>query len=338
MHIFKKKWFASIIVVILIVAAAFLGGIFSVRGMRNRITDSFWHDQNDAFSVQHYIEQVITDTTSLNQLAEKYAPALQAHTQSVATDIQNLSAAKTQDEKYNCLNSVLASLEVLYESVPMDTFNYDDRLMLMGSYASLTEAVYAIEKSAYNSQVAAFNTVKKTFPMNALSTLSGVGSLKAFNGFSIKLTDAEIEKGNYDKATHKFTAMDYVNAFVEAGLPLQNIQNYDEHSDPNNRLGRPGQYTSKVNFADSRVEQYDKEDPLGGMLEVFETVQDMEKRKLHIEEIYEIMPPLEDAYMFISPDGLALLRIDFTLTKMQAEQYKAVFDAYCTTGKVTPIE
>jgi hypothetical protein len=134
--------------------------------------------------------------------------------------------------------------------------------------------------------------------------------------------------GNTTAASNKtpLSAIDYVNAFVADGLPIDNIIEYDEETDVNGLLGRPGQYISKVNFADMRCEQYDAEDPVGGTVEVFATSADMHSRKDYIEALQEEMSILVDAYIYVSADELGLLRVSFDLTPIEAQEYANIFE------------
>lgn len=120
-------------------------------------------------------------------------------------------------------------------------------------------------------------------------------------------------------------ATDYVDSFVAAGLPVNNIIVYTEETDLNNLLGRPGEYISKVNFADTRLDQTGSDSPVGGNVEVFASQKDMEKRKAYIEEIYATVPMVGKMYIFTSNDGLALLRLEYALTPTQTKEYTSVF-------------
>ena len=73
----------------------------------------------------------------------------------------------------------------------------------------------------------------------------------------------------------QFNAYDLAIALQVSGLEMKNIIVYTEETDTNHLLGRPNQYTSKVNFADTRLEQpEDKTDPAGGIIEVFKNAKD----------------------------------------------------------------
>ena len=110
----------------------------------------------------------------------------------------------------------------------------------------------------------------------------------------------------------------------EAGLPIDNIIVYDEQTDWNKLLGRPNQYTSKVNFADIRLDQTDPDNPNGGTIEVFENASDLDKRKKHNEMVMEQYPVFTE-YLFVN--GNRIMRLSYDLTPDQANEYKEVFMA-----------
>ena len=116
----------------------------------------------------------------------------------------------------------------------------------------------------------------------------------------------------------KLDASDYVEKLKAAGLPIGNIITYTAETDPNKLLGRPNQYTSKVNFADTRVEQFEESEPIGGTVEVFTNKEDASKRKEYIETMAKEMSMLTQ-YIYLN--GTVLLRIDQDLTPDQATKY-----------------
>ena len=92
----------------------------------------------------------------------------------------------------------------------------------------------------------------------------------------------------------------------------------------NNLLGRPNQYTSKVNFADNRISQeyVEENDAKGGTIEVFENKTDMEKRKEYIEQISNSSSMFTQ---YIYSKGNVLLRLEKELTPEQAKEYEEAF-------------
>ena len=98
---------------------------------------------------------------------------------------------------------------------------------------------------------------------------------------------------------------------------------YDEETDPNENLGRPGQYIGKADFFDDRME--DTEDN-AGTIEFFSSKSDCNDR-------YEYLCKLSDPELgvfrvnqYIYKYDLAVFRVSFDLTPTQAEEYKAAMD------------
>ncbi|GAA2813782.1 hypothetical protein GCM10010441_43130 [Kitasatospora paracochleata] len=106
-----------------------------------------------------------------------------------------------------------------------------------------------------------------------------------------------------------------------------------EASDANHLLGRPGQYTSKVTFTDSRIQAADvdgfKEDDVerGGAVEVFASAKDAQTRAAYIQSVVKGLPALME-YDFVH--GPVVVRASRFLTPTQAgelDKAAAVFGA-----------
>ncbi|MGW3072385.1 hypothetical protein [Kitasatospora sp. NPDC001132] len=101
-------------------------------------------------------------------------------------------------------------------------------------------------------------------------------------------------------------------------------------TDPNHLLGRPGQYTSKTTFTDSRVKEADVQGEdahsvaRGGAVEVFASAADAERRANYIQGIVKSMPAAME-YDFVQ--GSVLVRVSKLLTPAQADSYKAAIGA-----------
>ncbi|MBN1461443.1 MAG: hypothetical protein JXA57_18095 [Armatimonadetes bacterium] len=131
--------------------------------------------------------------------------------------------------------------------------------------------------------------------------------------------EADLPKG-------PLTSDEIIAAFKDAGLPIGTVQVYDANNDPNTLLGRPGQYTAKFNFADTRLEQ-PEDDVLGGSIESFENETDLQNRVDYVKAITESTPMFAE-YQYTN--GLMFLRLDKGLTPDQAAEYDKVFQ---TLGK-----
>lgn len=119
------------------------------------------------------------------------------------------------------------------------------------------------------------------------------------------------------------TAEQVVMKMQEAGLPIDHVIVYDVQTDVNKLMGRPNQYISKINFADTRLEQHDIDNnPNGGTIETFNNTSDLNRRKDHNEKVMKQYPVFTE-YLFVN--GNYILRLSKDLTKDQADEYKKAF-------------
>jgi hypothetical protein len=127
-------------------------------------------------------------------------------------------------------------------------------------------------------------------------------------------------------APANLSATDIVNGLKNAGLPIGQVQAYDASNDPNSLLGRPSQYTSKVNFADTRLPAASGLDVSGGgSVEVFGSVPDAQVRAKYLATVAQAAPGFLGEYDYLS--GTILLRLAFKLTPDQAKQYATALAA-----------
>jgi len=110
---------------------------------------------------------------------------------------------------------------------------------------------------------------------------------------------------------------------ANAGLPATLSVTFDESSDPNKLLGRPGGYTSKTAFTDDRVKApgAKKGDlTLGGSVEVFASEDEAEKRAEYVKTIAASSPMFAE-YTYLR--GTVVLRVSKELTPTDAAAYEA---------------
>ena len=138
-----------------------------------------------------------------------------------------------------------------------------------------------------------------------------------------KVSSSDVTVEN-TKSTTNYTAEEIVNLMKEKNTNIGKIVVYTEETDLNNLLGRPNQYTSKIQFADNRLDQsyVEENDAKGGTIEVFGTKEDMEKRKDYIETISSSASLFTQ---YIYSKGYAILRLDVELTPEQAKEYENLF-------------
>ena len=114
------------------------------------------------------------------------------------------------------------------------------------------------------------------------------------------------------------TAEEFVSALEDAGFPILDVEIYDENTDPNAVLGRPGEYIGKFNFThEPKPETYQLL-----TIEIFEKEADAKKRSAYVEETIEDLGFMGE-YIYL--DSVYLLRIPYDLTAEEAELYNKAF-------------
>jgi len=131
--------------------------------------------------------------------------------------------------------------------------------------------------------------------------------------------------GASSSATGAPTAQQVVVKLQAAGLPVGRIKVYNASNDGTRLLGRPGQYTGKVNFRDTRIRDGGGGFAVssGGSIEIFATRADAKRRSDFVSAIFASASPSipsETDYLV----GNAFLRLSHVLTPAQARKYEAV--------------
>ncbi len=129
-----------------------------------------------------------------------------------------------------------------------------------------------------------------------------------------------------DRESSKRTAGQVIKQLQDGGVPIDASQDLTAASDPNELLGRPGQYTGKAVFHDARLpaeenslhpELIDAES--GGSVEVFASEADAKKRADYVQAITESSGPLAE-YSYLR--GAAFIRVTGKLTPDQVKVYE----------------
>jgi hypothetical protein len=136
-------------------------------------------------------------------------------------------------------------------------------------------------------------------------------------------------------AVKTWTAKAITGGLRAQHLPITTVQVVTATSDPNHLLGRPGGYTSKTTFADSRITgQSGTGVSAGGEVEVFATNAQAVARARYIQRLEQAAPLLGTEYDYVV--GPALLRVSGILTPAEAAKYKVALAAV-TGGHVSEV-
>jgi hypothetical protein len=119
------------------------------------------------------------------------------------------------------------------------------------------------------------------------------------------------------------SAEEVLQELKDRELPVGESVAYTAKNDPNDLLGRPNQYTSKVMFKDTRLnpdpmaKEFDVQN--GGSIEVFEDEDDAIARAKYLKTLTKSFSPLAE---YSYRRGTVLLRLSHRLTPDQAAEYE----------------
>lgn len=120
-------------------------------------------------------------------------------------------------------------------------------------------------------------------------------------------------------------AQGVATGLTAAGLPAKTTIVFTESNDPNDLLGRPNGYTSKVGFADNRIKrepgQQKGDVRLGGSVECYPDPDGARRRAEYIVQLSKSVPLAGTEYDYVR--GTCLLRVSSRLTPTQARKYEA---------------
>lgn len=119
-------------------------------------------------------------------------------------------------------------------------------------------------------------------------------------------------------------------ALRDASQDITAVTVYDENTDPNDLIGRPGQYTSAAQITDARAAGGDGIDA-GAVVEVFATPEDAQARSTYIQEtLTDLGPAFGTEWHHLQ--GTHLLRVSGNLVPSVNDEYAAAWTALFPAG------
>jgi hypothetical protein len=131
-------------------------------------------------------------------------------------------------------------------------------------------------------------------------------------------TNSSVATASPTPSPSAFNAEAIGKALGERGLPIERVTVLDEATDPNNLLGRPGQYTSKIDFFDKRHSEAGSEDGRN-TIEVFATPEDAKARRSYVEQVTKGMA---FAVQYQELRGSVLMRLDKAMLPSEVNAYR----------------
>lgn len=117
-------------------------------------------------------------------------------------------------------------------------------------------------------------------------------------------------------------AQEILTAFRAASLPIDKVRTITAETDSNKLLGRPHQYTSKVDFLDTRFPDGKLEEATNN-IEVFATPDDAQRRHDYIDGVMKDLP-MATQYLILRKN--ILVRINGAVSPTAAKEYEAAVD------------
>ncbi|MDQ2651391.1 MAG: hypothetical protein M3Z03_17780 [Actinomycetota bacterium] len=117
-----------------------------------------------------------------------------------------------------------------------------------------------------------------------------------------------------------------LSRLTAAGIPVSGAVFYDESTDGNKLLGRPGQYVGKVSWIHGTIECFEPESPgvdCGGSIEIFENDEDRDRRFEYLGGFAE-ESPIGGYYMWKIPR--MVVRVGFEVPPSEAQAYAVALE------------
>jgi hypothetical protein len=168
--------------------------------------------------------------------------------------------------------------------------------------------------------------------MRRTLTLTSCAALLALTGCASSTTPSSstpATAASTTAATPAAAAIDATAAMTKLAVKITTAKLTNvitETNDGNNLIGRPHEYTSKVQFKDTRINAadttgLDKGDiQFGGSIEVFATPEDATARAKYIQAVTASLPAAAE-YDYVQGD--VLVRVSHLLKPSQAKEYEA---------------
>lgn len=167
---------------------------------------------------------------------------------------------------------------------------------------------------------------------------SVVAELESYKNQAVEETPVETSEPETESTPQYADLPDaatMVQMIKDANSNVGNTVIYDESTDPNELLGRPGEYIGKADFEDTRLEQVNinagfENDYTGGTFEIFSSSDDCQKR---YDYLLSLRDPSMGAYglnEYMYKYDCVLFRVDYALTPEQAQEYHDIFDSIMT--------
>lgn len=173
-----------------------------------------------------------------------------------------------------------------------------------------------------------------TRAVTAITTVAVAVTLGACGGGQAPAQDStEGTTPMEEQAPVELTAGEALDQLRNLNQNVTDVLVWDESTDSNGLLGRPGEYVSKADFSDGRVKElWETEEErmesglAGGTLETFSSESDCTKRLDHLKKFMGADMGVFGLNQYVYKYPKAIFRVSFDVVPSEAEIYKGQMD------------
>ena len=182
MKLLKNKFFAIAMMIIMIFCSIGFGSYRSLSELSNNTTSVFYNGvNNDGKSIQSNLDQRISTSNSIVNMAKRYFPASDEDIISVLNVMDELSSATTPSTKCAANKKLTQEVDNLcYKLNNSAKLSSSDSKSLSKLSDQMAVSNDLINKDGYNNTAQEYNNVISVFPANLLSTSFGIKSAELF--------------------------------------------------------------------------------------------------------------------------------------------------------------
>ncbi len=179
MKILKKRSVAIIIVLIIAIVFTFIGVDISVNRQAQKIEDMFYTGVKDETALQTNLDNIYKEAKVIYSIAEEYLGSDIPKAFRIAYN--DLYEAKSISKKYDCYETLMSELALLYPLMEEGVDNSYDEIYMATHKESLDNLKLMMERSSYNTKVQEFeDTILNSFPINLIKGIMKIDTPEYF--------------------------------------------------------------------------------------------------------------------------------------------------------------
>ena len=178
----KKRAVAVVLMVLMILAAVYLGTFKSLKKLEHNLeTDFLQGVDRDGFSIQNDLDIIVAQCYDLLTVSKNYVSTDNEDYRALENARTQLQTAVTVAEKSQANDLVYSAFGTLYFKVKDDPAITDTHKRLIAQYYTEVQSRRdTIRGDGYNESARRFNDILSQFPVNLIYPLTGISKASTF--------------------------------------------------------------------------------------------------------------------------------------------------------------